>query len=295
MPHETAKNPNNSGSSRSRGRGGDGTPLDARIAQVARRQYGVVARPHLLEVGVGENEIEYRLAIGRLHPIHREVYSVGHRVVPRPGRWMAAVLDTGPDAVLSHRSAAASGRSGRILGTDRRDHAAQEPLLGWDQAAPQSAAARRGDGEGRNSGDFGAANHLRPGGDRGRRHHRLDAARVRTPQPLGPALAPGPRRPLPRPPRHQQRSSRPPADHRRALRSASAASSRNGSRPSSAGTTYRNLVSTTGFSSAQSATESTATCPARARSSSWMGGKPTTPVPPSATTAPSTCLLLKRR
>jgi hypothetical protein len=26
-----------------------------------------------------------------------------------------------------------------------------------------------------------------------------------------------------------------------------------------------------------------------------MGGKPTTPVPPSATTAPSTCLLLKRR
>jgi very-short-patch-repair endonuclease len=67
----------------------------------------VVARSQLLEIGVGEDEIEYRLAIGRLHRIHQEVYSVGHRVVPRSGRWLAAVLATCPEAVLSHWSAAA--------------------------------------------------------------------------------------------------------------------------------------------------------------------------------------------
>lgn len=56
---------------------------------------------------MGDDEIEYRLAIGRLHPVHQEVYSVGHPVIPREGRWLAAVLATGPGAVLSHWSAAA--------------------------------------------------------------------------------------------------------------------------------------------------------------------------------------------
>jgi very-short-patch-repair endonuclease len=44
---------------------------------------------------------------GRLHRVHAGVYSVGHRVIPREGRWMAAVLASGPEAVLSHWSAAA--------------------------------------------------------------------------------------------------------------------------------------------------------------------------------------------
>jgi very-short-patch-repair endonuclease len=35
------------------------------------------------------------------------VYSVGHTIVNAHGRWLAAVLACGPDAVLSHRSAAA--------------------------------------------------------------------------------------------------------------------------------------------------------------------------------------------
>src|SRR4051812_13096895 len=107
MPRETARNPNSRGSSRSREEGGGEAPFDARIAEVARRQYGVVARQQLLQLGMTEREIDYRLAIGRLHPIHQEVYSVGHLVVPREGRWIAAVLASGPDAVLSHWSAAA--------------------------------------------------------------------------------------------------------------------------------------------------------------------------------------------
>src|SRR3954452_23681219 len=99
MARETAKNLNSPGSSRSREEGRGGTPLDARIAEVARRQYGVVARQQLLQLGMTEREIDYRLTIGRLHPIHQEVYCVGHLVVPREGRWLAAVLASGPHAV----------------------------------------------------------------------------------------------------------------------------------------------------------------------------------------------------
>jgi hypothetical protein len=51
--------------------------------------------------------IAVRLSAGRLHQLRRGVYAVGHTVLSRDGRWMAAVLFCGPDAVLSHRSAAA--------------------------------------------------------------------------------------------------------------------------------------------------------------------------------------------
>jgi very-short-patch-repair endonuclease len=67
----------------------------------------VVARRQLLELGLGENQIEHRLAIGRLHLLHKGVYAVGHKMISRHGWWMAAVLASGPDALLSHWSAAA--------------------------------------------------------------------------------------------------------------------------------------------------------------------------------------------
>jgi very-short-patch-repair endonuclease len=78
-----------------------------RIAELARRQYGVVARRQLVQLGLGEDAIDRRLAIGRLHRIHPGVYAVGHRLVPKQGWWMAAVLASAPGTVLSHRSAAA--------------------------------------------------------------------------------------------------------------------------------------------------------------------------------------------
>jgi very-short-patch-repair endonuclease len=77
------------------------------LSELARRQYGVVARRQLLGIGVGEDQIEHRLAIARLHLLHKGVYAVGHKVIPREGRWMAVVLASGPGAVLSHWSAAA--------------------------------------------------------------------------------------------------------------------------------------------------------------------------------------------
>jgi very-short-patch-repair endonuclease len=78
----------------------------------------VVARVQLVALGIGSRAIEHRLEKGRLQTLHRGVYSVGHRVLAREGRWMAAVLVAGRGAVLSHRSAAplwGLGASGRSL------------------------------------------------------------------------------------------------------------------------------------------------------------------------------------
>jgi very-short-patch-repair endonuclease len=66
-----------------------------------------VGRRQLLEAGWSEEEIEWRIQAGRLHRIHAAAYAVGHQLLSREGRWMAAVLASGPDAVLSHWSAAA--------------------------------------------------------------------------------------------------------------------------------------------------------------------------------------------
>jgi very-short-patch-repair endonuclease len=67
----------------------------------------VVGRRQLLETGWSEKEIDGRMRTGRLHRLHAGVYAVGHEIVPREGRWLAALLASGPEAVLSHWSAAA--------------------------------------------------------------------------------------------------------------------------------------------------------------------------------------------
>jgi very-short-patch-repair endonuclease len=80
---------------------------DHRIAALAAAQHGPVAHRQLRELGLTNREIGYRLAVGRLHRVFPEVYLVGHKVLPREGRWMAAVLTCGRRAVLSHGDAAA--------------------------------------------------------------------------------------------------------------------------------------------------------------------------------------------
>jgi hypothetical protein len=71
------------------------------------RQHGVVARWQLLELGFAPQQIKHRVAQGRLHPVRRGVYAVGRPQLTRHGHWMAAVLSCGPQAALSHESAAA--------------------------------------------------------------------------------------------------------------------------------------------------------------------------------------------
>jgi predicted transcriptional regulator of viral defense system len=79
---------------------------DERIASLAQAQHGVVARRQLVDLGLGRGAIGRRVETKRLHVIHRGVYAVGHRLISRRGWWMAGVLACGPEAVLSHRSAA---------------------------------------------------------------------------------------------------------------------------------------------------------------------------------------------
>ena len=81
--------------------------MDRLIAELADRQHGVVAHWQPRKLGLGRDAIKYRVTIGRLHRIHRGVYAVGRRKLTPNGHRMAAVLAYGPDAVLSHRSAAA--------------------------------------------------------------------------------------------------------------------------------------------------------------------------------------------
>jgi very-short-patch-repair endonuclease len=81
-------------------------PTDRRLAELAARQHGVVKRAQLHELGLSDGAIEGRASSGRLHRVHRGVFSVGHRLLTREGRLMAAVLACGPGSVLSHLSAA---------------------------------------------------------------------------------------------------------------------------------------------------------------------------------------------
>lgn len=103
--------------------------LDGAMAELSMRQHGVVTRAQLLELGLGRRAIGHRLERGRLHPIHRGVYAVGHPELSRAARWTAAVLAGGPGAVLSHRCAGAlwgirsDSRSRIEVTTPRGQHA----------------------------------------------------------------------------------------------------------------------------------------------------------------------------
>jgi very-short-patch-repair endonuclease len=77
---------------------------DREIAQLADAQHGVVAT---WQLALGDDAIQYRARIGRLHRKHRGVYAVGRSELTPKGHWMAAALAYGPDAVISHRTAAA--------------------------------------------------------------------------------------------------------------------------------------------------------------------------------------------
>jgi very-short-patch-repair endonuclease len=78
-----------------------------RMAWLAARQHAVVSRRQLLAIGFGEDAIQHRLNVGRLHALHAGVYVVGHPLLLPYSRYMAAVLACGAGAVSSHRSAAA--------------------------------------------------------------------------------------------------------------------------------------------------------------------------------------------
>ena len=76
------------------------------MGRLAAVQNGVVALEQLEGLGLSRRTIQQRERAGRLHRIHQRVYSLTPGVMTQRGQFMAAVLACGPDAALSHRSAA---------------------------------------------------------------------------------------------------------------------------------------------------------------------------------------------
>ncbi len=74
---------------------------------MAERQHGVVSIRQLTgPLGYSQGAVSRAAASGRLHRLHWGVYAVGHRQLSAHGHCLAAVLACGPNALLSHLSAA---------------------------------------------------------------------------------------------------------------------------------------------------------------------------------------------
>jgi very-short-patch-repair endonuclease len=67
----------------------------------------VVSRSQLHKLGLTDAAIANATAAGRLHPVFRRVFAVGHIGIGRNGLLLAAVLACGDGTVVSHGSAAA--------------------------------------------------------------------------------------------------------------------------------------------------------------------------------------------
>jgi Transcriptional regulator, AbiEi antitoxin/Protein of unknown function (DUF559) len=82
--------------------------MDHVLAALGASQHAVLGLDQLRNLGLSANAVRKRAASGRLHRIHRGVYSlVPRELLTERGHWMAAVLACGPGAVLSHQKAAA--------------------------------------------------------------------------------------------------------------------------------------------------------------------------------------------
>ena len=82
-------------------------PRDVALRKLAQAQFGVVTSRQLRELGFSSSAISRMVAAGRLIRLYRGDYAVGHSRLIARGRWLAAVLACGDQAVLSHREAAA--------------------------------------------------------------------------------------------------------------------------------------------------------------------------------------------
>lgn len=77
-----------------------------RLAELARRQHGVVSIRQLQQLlGYSRAGVKVLVDAGRLHRIHHGVYAVGHTDLSLHGECLAAVLAVGPGALLSYHSA----------------------------------------------------------------------------------------------------------------------------------------------------------------------------------------------
>lgn len=79
--------------------------VDAVVASVAYRQYGLITWDQALAVGLTPHQIRARVEAGRWQRVHRGVYRIAGAPSSREQRLMAACLACGPGSVVSHRAA----------------------------------------------------------------------------------------------------------------------------------------------------------------------------------------------
>lgn len=75
------------------------------VAELAKRQFGVVTRAQLAESAVAQAEIVRWVDERRLHRVYPGVYAVGHDSLAIEGRLAAALFYAGKGATLSHTTA----------------------------------------------------------------------------------------------------------------------------------------------------------------------------------------------
>jgi hypothetical protein len=76
-----------------------------KLANLAARQYGIVTRDQLAELGYTDRMVDHALQTGRLQAWHRNVFAVGHGGLSPHGLCMAAVMFRGEGALISYQSA----------------------------------------------------------------------------------------------------------------------------------------------------------------------------------------------
>jgi very-short-patch-repair endonuclease len=82
------------------------------LAALAARQHGVVSLAELRALGLTAEAVRSRVASGKLHRVHRGVYSVGHPILSAKGHAKAATLACGVRCAASHHTAAAIAEIG---------------------------------------------------------------------------------------------------------------------------------------------------------------------------------------
>ena len=75
------------------------------MATLAARQYGVVTREQLAELGYTDNMVDHALRIGRLQAWHRNVFAVGHGGLSPHGSAWRRCSSVATGALISFQSA----------------------------------------------------------------------------------------------------------------------------------------------------------------------------------------------
>src|SRR5688572_709686 len=91
-------------------RGSDATRPDVRVAMLASNQWGVVDLDDLRRCGLSNDAVERRVRAGRLHPLYKRVFAVGHTNLPQQARILAAVKACGDGAYASLHSSGEPNR-----------------------------------------------------------------------------------------------------------------------------------------------------------------------------------------